>query len=91
MRAWARAADGSRAGDPGFERTLHEKETAEVQVYLGGGRGTMWLYLLPALLINVAIILVPAVLTIVLAFFKWERQFRIPSLRRRGKFSGARQ
>lgn len=32
----------------------------------------MWLYLLPALLINVAIILVPSVLTIALAFFKWD-------------------
>ena len=28
---------GSRAGEPVFDRALHAKETAEVQVYLGGG------------------------------------------------------
>ena len=37
VRAWALGSDGSRAGEPIFDRTLHAKETAEVQVYLGGG------------------------------------------------------
>ena len=37
VRAWALEPGGSRAGEPVFDRTLHAKETAEVQVYLGGG------------------------------------------------------
>ncbi len=37
VRAWALGPDGSRSGEPVFDRTLHAKETAEVQVYLGGG------------------------------------------------------
>ena len=37
VRAWALGSDGNPAGEPVFDRTLHAKETAEVQVYLGGG------------------------------------------------------
>ena len=32
----------------------------------------MWLFALPALLINVCIILIPAVLTLMMAFFAWD-------------------
>ncbi len=32
----------------------------------------MWLYLAPTLIINVVVILVPALLTVCLAFFQWD-------------------
>ena len=32
----------------------------------------MWLFALPALLINVCIIMVPALLTLMMAFFAWD-------------------
>ena len=34
---WARGSDGKAAGEPFYRRTLHEGETGEVQIYLGGG------------------------------------------------------
>jgi hypothetical protein len=37
IRAWIRGADGERAGEPIYQRTLSSRETDEVQIYLGGG------------------------------------------------------
>ncbi len=37
VQAWTRGKDGGPTGDPFFHRTLHAKETAEGQVFVGGG------------------------------------------------------
>ena len=37
VQAWTRGPDGGPAGDPFFRRTLHDKDTQEVQVFAGGG------------------------------------------------------
>src|SRR5262249_16275629 len=37
VRAWTRGPGGGPAGEPFFHRTLHEKETQEVQIFAGGG------------------------------------------------------
>jgi hypothetical protein len=37
VQAWRQGPDGKPSGDPYFRRTLHERETHEVQIYLNGG------------------------------------------------------
>jgi len=37
VQAWKRGGDGNPSGDPFYHRTLHAKETSEVQIYTGGG------------------------------------------------------
>jgi len=37
VQAWRQGPDGKPAGEPFFHRTLHRRETSEVQIYLNGG------------------------------------------------------
>ncbi len=37
LQAWRQGPDGKPTGDPFFRRTLHKRETSEVQIYLEGG------------------------------------------------------
>src|SRR5262249_59174579 len=37
VQAWVRSPDGAPKGDPFYRRTLHARETSEVQIYTRGG------------------------------------------------------
>jgi hypothetical protein len=37
VQAWRQGSDGKPAGEPFYHRTLHRRETSEVQIYVNGG------------------------------------------------------